>query len=384
MAPGPDGSRLDDGGAPPVIARPADPDTKERRFPCKGCGAGLEFKPGSDSIRCLYCGFVEEIPRTSEAIEEFCFNDYLSKPKTGLGVPGKDVRCSQCAAVIHLTERTKATRCPFCGTAIVDEVGDAGAPDLRPEALAPFRIEAAEAQARFHRWVRGLWFAPSLLKQEIKDSRVAGVYCPYWTFDAHTISQYSGERGDAYFVSVPRTVMIGGKPVTQMQQVRQVRWSWREGRHEQFFDDVLVGAGTGSRLGHAYDVRSLVPYDPRYLAGFEAERPTVPVEAGWALAKASIDAELHAACRRRIGGDEQRNVRVKTAYRGITFKMVLLPVWVSSYRYGGKVYRFRVDGQTGAVSGSRPYSVAKVLAAVALLALAVAAAAGIVALVQSS
>ena len=372
--------------APPVFAAPAtagDVEQKPRRFPCKGCGAGLEFKPGGDSIRCPYCGFVEKIPRTADEIDEFSFNDYLAKPKKGLGIDGRDVRCGQCAAIVHLEKTTKATRCPFCGTAIVDELGDAGDADVRPEALAPFKIEPNEAQRLFLVWLKGLWFAPSILRQEIRDSRVRGTYCPHWTFDSHTSSAYQGERGDAYYVTMMVPVTVSGKTTLQSQQVRHMRWSFASGNYETFFDDVLVPAGSAPRLGLAYRSKALVPYDPSYLSGFDAERPSVPVEAGWSVAKAWMDNAIYQACCARIGGDEQRGVRVKTAFRGITFKMVLLPVYVSTYRFQNKAYRFQVDGQTGKVIGDRPYSVLKILALVLVIAIILGLAALVAALVSN-
>jgi hypothetical protein len=45
---------------------------------------------------------------------------------------------------------------------------------------------------------------------------------------------------------------------------------------------------------------------------------------------------------------------------------VLLPVWLASYRWRGKVYRVVVNGRTGAVSGERPYSPWKIAFAVVL------------------
>jgi hypothetical protein len=44
-----------------------------------------------------------------------------------------------------------------------------------------------------------------------------------------------------------------------------------------------------------------------------------------------------------------------------TFKHVLMPVWISAYRYRDKVYRFLVNGQTGEASGESPLSWWKVL-----------------------
>ena len=53
----------------------------------------------------------------------------------------------------------------------------------------------------------------------------------------------------------------------------------------------------------------------------------------------------------------------------LSYKEVLLPTWVSSYSYGGKVYRFLVNARTGEVQGERPWSALKItLLVVAILA----------------
>ena len=66
-------------------------------------------------------------------------------------------------------------------------------------------------------------------------------------------------------------------------------------------------------------------------------------------------------------GDVQRVGQVDTEFSAETFKHILLPVWMAAYRYGGKSYRFLVNGQTGEVQGERPWSVWKIAFAVALL-----------------
>jgi hypothetical protein len=78
-------------------------------------------------------------------------------------------------------------------------------------------------------------------------------------------------------------------------------------------------------------------------------------------------------CLRDIGGDEQRVHSVDTRYFGITFKLMLLPVWIACYLYAGRTYQVLVNGRTGKVVGQRPYSAVKIIAAVlaGLVALAV-------------
>ena len=60
-----------------------------------------------------------------------------------------------------------------------------------------------------------------------------------------------------------------------------------------------------------------------------------------------------------IGGDEQR-VRRTNPISDVTFKHILLPVWLAAYKYRGRTFRFVVNGRTGRVQGERPYSAWKI------------------------
>lgn len=67
-----------------------------------------------------------------------------------------------------------------------------------------------------------------------------------------------------------------------------------------------------------------------------------------------------------IGGDEQRVSDVQTQISDVTFKHILLPVWLAAYKYRGRTFRFVVNGRTGRVQGERPYSAWKITFAVIL------------------
>jgi len=84
-------------------------------------------------------------------------------------------------------------------------------------------------------------------------------------------------------------------------------------------------------------------------------------------------AAIQELVRRRIGGDDQRIDRVVTTYSATSYKHVLLPIWISSYRFGNKAYRFLVNARTGEVQGDRPYSLVKIALAVIAALLVVAA-----------
>ena len=127
---------------------------KERKFPCKSCGADLVFAPGQDELKCPFCGHEEKIPRTEAEIKEYSFNDYLAKPRQrGYGqTGGRDVRCGGCGAVTHFDASVRAATCAFCGAPLITGDDQAAVEEgevIAPEGLVPFVITAAQAQELF-------------------------------------------------------------------------------------------------------------------------------------------------------------------------------------------------------------------------------------------
>lgn len=249
---------------------------------------------------------------------------------------------------------------------------------IKPQGVLPFKLTEAQARDAMKDWLRGLWFAPSgLIAYARKDRRLTGVYSPFWTFDARSVSQYRGQRGDAYYVTVQSTRRVNGRNQTVSRQERRIRWRSASGQVARDFNDVLVGASTAlpQRFAQAlkpWDLADLALYDPAFLSGFEAEGYTVPLADGHQAARAQMAQIIQGDARRDIGGDEQRIDSIDSQFSDETFKHVLLPIWAAAYRYKGNSYRFVVNGQSGKVMGERPWSVWKIAgaAAVALVALA--------------
>ena len=93
----------------------------------------------------------------------------------------------------------------------------------------------------FRKWVRTRWFAPNALKKLARvEDRLKGLYAPYWTYDADTVSTYTGQRGDNYTVTKTRTVTRDGKTVRETYQDTEIRWRPAAGRVSRDFDDMLV------------------------------------------------------------------------------------------------------------------------------------------------
>jgi hypothetical protein len=158
--------------------------------------------------------------------------------------------------------------------------------------------------------------------------------------------------------------------------VQHTRWYPASGSVSASFDDVLVCASKS--LPHEmidelepWDLHELKPYDARYLSGFVTERYKIGLEEGFSISKEKMDGPIREKIRRDIGGDEQQITSVNTTYSEVKFKHLLLPLWISSYRYNDKIYRFVINARTGEVNGDRPWSWIKItLATIAGLAVA--------------
>lgn len=353
---------------------PVTPQVEEKlhKFPCRQCGADLKFHAGAHSLRCEYCGHTEQIPHSKEAIVEYAYSETLAPSlQKGWGTERKSFKCENCGATSSLDPGVVSSHCDFCGSPKVIEASES-ADVIRPESLLPFIVDRNGARGAFSKWIKSLWFRPSNLARESTLGALAGMYIPYWTFDTCANSFWQAEAGHYYYTTESYTQ--GG--VRKTRQVRHVRWVPAEGTHDAFYDDELVCASRGLPQRYVksidnFNTKNLQPYDARFLSGWKAELYSVDLKEGWQRARAAIAEKIRQACAALVPGDTHRNLRVQTAYSGITYKHVLLPIWVTAFQYGQKSYQVVINGQTGAVSGSAPYSIAKILGALAAVALAV-------------
>ena len=343
-------------------------------FPCEQCGADLEFKPNAGALTCPYCGHREAIGSSDAPIVEYSLDSGLKAmrrmPAGGLAKGGRAVRCEGCGAVATTT--TQAGRCPFCDApAIVD--ADPLEEVFVPESVLPFAIEERRAREQFKQWVASRWFAPSNLKKRARTEEIDGVYLPYWTYDSLTHTRYRGERGEHYWVTQSYTDAQGKR---RTRRVRKTRWYPASGLVHVPFDDVLVCASQSLPRElvqelEPWDLGNLTTYRPEYLSGFVAERYAVSLEQGFALAEERMEPGIRAAIEDDIGGDVQRIWSMTVRHENTAFKHLLLPLWISSYRYRDKVFRALVNARTGEVVGERPWSWVKItLLVLAILTLA--------------
>ncbi|MBL7490039.1 hypothetical protein I6A60_26270 [Frankia sp. AgB1.9] len=332
-------------------------------YPCGGCGARLEFAPGSTSMRCPYCGFTQEIAAGDREIHEIAIENLATLPRKPVASIGAYVYvCQRCAARSESNET--ATLCQFCGSPLVIDPAATG--QIVPEGVLPFGLDRGAVRDAVRKWTSSRWFAPKALKKVTETESMKSTYVPHWTFDSRTFSGYDGERGDHYWVTESYTDSEGKQ---QTRQVQKTRWHHAQGNVDRVFDDVLV---PGSSVLPPKKVDDLAPwplnaaqpFQQEFLAGHFALRYDLEPESGFEEAKNRMAKVIADDVRHDIGGDEQRIHHVNTQHNNVTFKLMLLPLWIATFLYAGRSWQILVNGMTGEIQGERPYSKLKIFFAV--------------------
>ncbi len=335
----------------------------DHRFPCEVCGADLRYNPANGALTCDHCGHHEAIlaPARNWELAEMDLQAALSGQLGEINYETHRVtNCQNCGASIEFTNEDHAKECAYCASPIVIDTGESRT--LKPRGVVPFSLTEKQASETLGKWLGKRWFAPSgLAKYARKGRKMNAVYMPFWTYDAQTQTDYVGRRGDVYHETVGH-----GK---NRRRVARIRWRGARGRVSRFFDDVLV---LGSKaLPRTYtegikpwDLSALEPYNVEFLAGYRAEAYSVSLEEGWSEAQSIMKNVITRDVKFDIGGDRQQIQDMQTRMGDLSFKHILLPIYTLAYKFRGQTYRCVINGQTGRVTGERPYSKWKIFFAV--------------------
>ena len=184
---------------------------------------------------------------------------------------------------------------------------------------------------------------------------------PCYTFDSNTSSEYVGRIG----IYHKKTVGSGKNRRT----VTEIEWRYISGSLDHFFDDVTISASEGftqkelKSMG-GYSAENNKVYEDKYLLGYMAYAGDKPLEPCWNEAKDVIDASIRRLILSRYSYDTVAYLNVSTTHQNVTYKYVMVPIYVGNYKYRDKTYRFMINGTTAKTTGKAPVSPFRVLGAV--------------------
>lgn len=366
---------------------------------CPSCGGPITFSPASGKLVCDYCGYEEEVKKdppkaaavsattgaaASAAATSVAASDNKNsgsketvnakRNKSGNNIPGipidkapeqantnwgdekKVVKCKSCGASAVYDAKQISDTCPYCDSTLVTQENEEKV--MAPQGIIPFSVDREKAGKEFSKWIKGLWFAPNDLQKRAARGEINGMYAPYWAYDTASDAKYKGEYG----IEREETDSDGNTHT-------KIDWYPTKGEISHQFDDKLILSADKQNADlikdiEPFDMEACKEYLPEYVAGFISERYAKGVNECWQTAQEELKYALKDMADKQIrtkhSTSHSRVNTLEAKFYETYYKYILLPLWLSSYRYKGTVYHFVINGQTGEVSGNRPYSILKI------------------------
>jgi hypothetical protein len=93
-----------------------------------------------------------------------------------------------------------------------------------------------------------------------------------------------------------------------------------------------------------------------------AEIYTIGIDEAWKYAAdIGLKKEIMDSTRQNEHADCYSDLRYSTEFYNVKFRYVLIPVWLSGCRYGGRIYNVAASGCNGTGHCRRPFSIAKLI-----------------------
>jgi hypothetical protein len=309
------------------------------RFMCPKCGGRMAFAPDGQTLVCDYCSRNQVVSVNSKEADEKDFIIAMATSR-GHGRPLQEqvFHCNGCGAEFILPPNQISASCVYCDSPHVvslEKTKDL----LAPDGIIPHAFNQKQAVKLLIEWVES-----NNIKPEKKVELPRGLYLPLWTFDIGGAIDYTGEiieyedemfarRGQKKVVRITDQypIMVNDMPLPASRKLSSVFLK-------------LIGA---------FDMKTIKPYDPRFLANWPAEIYDVP------MADASLDARSQAYARYKERLPHLLNsmniVHTSSANLVVeSFKLNLLPVWMTELPFYGREHLVLINGQSGVAASDIP------------------------------
>jgi len=313
---------------------------------CAQCGGALHYEPGATEVMCPHCGHQLSLPQVNLLDADGALVSDLQLRRRTQGHVWSEaqriVRCPSCGAELTMTGHL-ARVCAFCASPNI-LVEDSRRTFERPDRFLPFQVNQQQASEAVERALRsGLrGVAAWLTGQEQQVAGLVGIYLPFWAFDGFVSMRTWAEPSPGQPAPAEERTLDGGM---------------------MMFDNLLFpGLALPDRAllrrVLPFELSALSPYEPRLLADWPAALYNVDVEVA---AEEAHDALLRLASREAGPATaptpdpyaaNPTPVRVGRSFQvsGVTYQLILLPVWIALLQSEEKRGLAVVNGQTGEVA----------------------------------
>ncbi|MDO4500645.1 MAG: zinc ribbon domain-containing protein [Erysipelotrichaceae bacterium] len=321
-------------------------------YKCPNCGASIPFDATKGNLVCQHCRTEYEISALNEyndiisttQSDEYNWGELNNTNLDGTGM--KTYVCPSCGGAVSGDSTLGAAVCPYCGNSVISPTEFDGM--LKPDLIVPFTLSKEDAKTKFAEFLNSKKALPDDFKPARVLEKIQGMYVPYWLFDAKS-------DGSARFKATrSHTFREGDYNVT----VTEHYYAYRDAHIS--FDKIPVDASikldnTLLESLEPFNYQKAVDFNTAYLSGFMADKYDDDPEEAVKRVNERIKNSVIRAMTSSLTGYQSftldsASVRLKEGDRYYS----LLPVYIYSAKYEGKVYTFAMNGQTGKIVGDLP------------------------------
>ena len=337
-------------------------------YKCPNCGASIPFNANSGTLKCSHCGTEYDVETLKDLMNEENVGEdnvtFSSSTTEKVTIDDKvTYTCSACGGQVVGDKNMSASVCPYCGSTLIDSSQFDGI--LKPEVVVPFALDINAAKDRYSEFLKGKWALPNDFKINNIIEKINGMYVPYWLFDADV-------NAKARF----RTTRVNSFRSGDFQITETSHFLvYRDG--SAAFKNVPVDAS--SKLDDSlmdalepFDFSKGVDFNSAYLSGYFADKYDEDKDTTFAKANSRIKNSMFGMLTSSVVGYSSVFMENgSVSYDDSKAKYALLPVYIFSCKYYGKVYNFAMNGQTGKFAGDLPMDKKKVALTILIVFVAV-------------
>ena len=335
------------------------------QYKCPNCNAELKFDPATQKLSCDYCLSAFTIDQIKEiyAQQETALPKEEQQAQNDFAEHTNLYHCTSCGADIMADDQQTATFCYYCHNPVILSGKLTG--DFKPSKIIGFKITREEALNKFRKWVSKRWFIPPDFNTDEQLEKMTGLYVPFWVAGCDIMADY-----EAIGKKI-RSWTTGNYHYTETKEYRVVRKArvtslGIPADGESKIEDLLMESI------EPFDYSELKDFSMSYFSGFFADKYDVDKAAVFPRIKDRATKASQGVIRKSVGNYSSLSVkRENYDIQKTDLQYMMLPVWFMTYRYGGKVYEFALNGQTGKLAGTPPIKKKKLRLVCAAIGLAI-------------
>ena len=261
-----------------------------------------------------------------------------------------EFKCPNCGGTVYSVKNSIDDFCSYCGSKVMLQSGSSNM--KQPKGVIPFKIDKDKCRSIYEKKVKKLFFVPSEFKDPQYCEQFRSIYMPYHVFD----------------VDVKGPLNLSGKRQYSRGDYEYTEICNCHANMDCYYHGISLDASSAfddnmSEAIGPFDSNEIVPFEASYLKEGYVFKQDVGYECYEYKVKTFVLNETFNSAfsgwERGVVLDEHQEGKIPILIKPENIYTALFPVWLMTYKFGDRIGRVAINGQTGKISYDMPVSIKK-------------------------